>query len=164
MKSIDVNRIHYVSDDCIIDNVNNDYLNEHIKFIWSKEYEKNTKQKCIKYDGVVFVYRILKSGKVSKNSKRIWGRPFIPLHVCELCSRIGTPKKVQHRPHCFSWDKSIEDQCGVVLKTGLLCMGCWNKLRRIIKMQTDVEFNFMLISRIYRESIKYGKQINENNR
>lgn len=162
MKSHDIYKVHYINETVIIDNITNDYYNDHRKFIFNKEYSRYVKDACVEYAGHVSLYRILKSGKVSKSCDYLGGYPYTPLRVCELCSLLSTPKRIQYRWDCFSWDMSKKEWFKSN-KDGVLCMSCWNKLKPVMKREREVDLNRYLINKINREAIKYGKQINENN-
>ena len=163
MKSNDTHKVKYINETVVIDNVTNDYYNDHIKFIYSKEYSQHVRSSCIEYAGRVHLYKILKSGNVSKKCDYLGGMPYVPLRVCELCSLISTPKRIQYRGGLVYWDMNGRKEWWKSKKNGVLCMSCWNKLRPVIKKEMDVYLNRDQINKINRELTKYVKQINENN-
>lgn len=89
--------------------------------------------------------RIRKDGKPGALvSHSLW---FTPLRTCVRCGKVGVPKKVQYRSMCH--------QVGF---SGMLCMGCWNVIRPIVKAQTESNFLSWAIGKIQREVRKHGNE------
>lgn len=143
--------ILYITDTYIIDNVDNDYYKDFVSFNRSKNYERYCQGQNIKHTEQVAYRKILKSGKVSDRWEWLPGNPYTPLHLCDLCSKISTPKKIQYRPMCYKWDADNRKRYWEGRQSGILCMGCWNKVRHIVKREEEVEQSRLLINAINRE-------------
>lgn len=72
---------------------------------------------------------------------------YTPLRTCGRCGKVGVPKKVQYRSLCHQGGSS-----------GMLCMGCWNVIRPIVKKQVDSNFIRWAIGKIQREARKHGNE------
>jgi hypothetical protein len=90
-----------------------------------------------------------------------WEYPHTKLVECELCGFRSTPKKVSHRGDTFGWN--FESRKDYTTKTkSTLCMGCWNKVRPIVKRQEEAEECRSIINKINRSISDERK--NQNNR
>lgn len=72
---------------------------------------------------------------------------YSPLFVCELCEKLGPKKKIQYRNDCYLYEHRDRYRSG----TPLLCMGCWNKIRPLVKRIREAQENDKLIRKMKRE-------------
>ena len=56
---------------------------------------------------------------------------YTPLSKCDLCGKVSTPKKVNARNDCFNYELW---KC-----TPVLCTGCWNKVRPIARLHSELQ-------------------------
>lgn len=89
-----------------------------------------------------------------RNALRYSANPVTELRKCDLCGKVSTPKKVQHRPLVWRWDKHKNDYSD---SKSTLCMGCWNKTRRLVERQEKLDELIKLQRKILREVAKHGK-------
>ena len=98
---------------------------------------------------------------------------YTKLNTCELCKRTSTPKNVNVKYDCMYWDlpskhewkKENKTLKGYFLHfysnakedTGMLCVGCWNKVRVIVKRQEEAEELTKLSNKLKREELKWRK-------
>lgn len=88
--------------------------------------------------------RILKNGKFSK---RWYSIPiyYTPLQNCELCGKLGTPRKVCYRNSAYGW---VGNEGYEPLEKNTLCLGCWNKVRPIVEKQKELAANKKLLNKL----------------
>lgn len=114
-------------------------------------------------------------GPASKSWRRshYFHMPVTWLRTCDLCGVMGTPKKIQYRSLCYDWHlrskqdykKEYGNLKGYFLSTyrkgeggkNTLCMGCWNKVRVIVKAQNEAEDIDRLKNKLNRERLKWLK-------
>jgi hypothetical protein len=96
-----------------------------------------------------YEFRRLKSGKYGKSllMQTAW---YSPWQQCRLCGIWGVPKKVQYRPCCYLWEKRREP---------IYCMGCWNKVRAIVRREEDAEFAARAARKIVTEARKWQRKV-----
>lgn len=74
---------------------------------------------------------------------------YSPFQQCRLCGVWGVPKKVQYRPCCGHYPKRPEP---------IYCMGCWNKVRAIVRREEDAEFAAKAARKIVTEARKWQRK------
>lgn len=82
--------------------------------------------------------------------------PSTTLVECELCHKIGVPKKIHVRNDVHGWTKQSRKDCEYEPKT-CLCMSCWNKVKALVKRQDETNEIKLLISKLTREELKCRK-------
>lgn len=56
-------------------------------------------------------------------------REYCPLYVCQRCSRAGSGRQVQYRSGVYA----------AMGGRSLLCIGCWNQVRPVIRRQEAID-------------------------
>ena len=108
-------------------------------------------------------YNFCKKGNMSW-ARAIYERnPFTELRTCDLCGKTSTPKKVQYRSLCIRWNVDDKKHDFETRGKDTLCMGCWNKVRIVVKRQNEVETNRRLINKLNRERLKWQKSQTQAN-
>lgn len=113
------------------------------------------------------------SAAKSWKSARAFDMPVTWLLTCDLCGVVGVPKKIQYRSSCYGWHRRTKQDYkkehgnlkGYFLSTykegeggkNTLCMGCWNKVRVIVKAQDEAEEIDKLKNKLNRERLKWLK-------
>lgn len=69
--------------------------------------------------------------------------PRTKLKQCEICGHRSTPKKIFERRR--GWLSREDD-----FEPGILCMGCWNKVRPLDRVKDNVRENMYLINKLKR--------------
>lgn len=78
----------------------------------------------------------------NKTAVKSWARaeyrenPTTKLNQCSLCGRMSVPKKVCERNDVWGWN--LNNGVSGTSK-GMLCMGCWNKVKAVVKRRTDAD-------------------------
>lgn len=94
-----------------------------------------------------FEPRRLKSGEDGAlMEQRAW---YSPIRKCEMCGRLGAPKRIQYRPLCYHAEKR---------QFPMYCMGCWNKVRRFVEIEKLIDFANYASRKIVREARKHGNE------
>jgi hypothetical protein len=83
-----------------------------------------------------------KKGSTSWKRAGFWENPTTWLKICDLCGKASTPKKVNIRNDCYN----LELWNG----TPTLCMGCWNKVRRLDWLYIALQGLKRVVKRIQR--------------
>lgn len=97
-----------------------------------------------------------KEAKYSLKSSEFYKYPSTTLKNCDLCGRLSTPKKIVYRSYIYGWNQ--KDKNDYLTKSkDYLCMGCWNKVRALVKKQNICDENRRLISKIKLEIAKWLK-------
>ena len=121
----------------------------------------------LKLDRLGIKYNILSSTEYgfwinrNKKAKKSWGtavfakNPITWLNTCEVCGKTSTPKKVHYRSGVSCWNYINMKEFSPTKDT--LCMGCWNKLKPIVKRQNEAKEIKRLINKLLRESRKWQK-------
>lgn len=87
-----------------------------------------------------------KQGNHSFKRARFYSYPRTELIECELCGKKSTPKKVHYRSDVANWNDDTNK--------GVLCAGCWNKVRPIVRKEREYFELRAITSRLYRETLK----------
>ena len=82
--------------------------------------------------------------------------PSTALVECELCHKIGVPKKIHDRNDVYGWTRDGRNDNTFEPKT-CLCMSCWNKVKALVKRQDETNEIKRLISKLTREELKCRK-------
>lgn len=86
------------------------------------------------------------TNKPESNAAGSWGRAwyhqheFTVLRVCESCGKFGTPRKISHRNDCYV----------PYVGTPLLCCGCWNRARALLRKKEGLEALRKLVKQLLR--------------
>ena len=70
-----------------------------------------------------------KKGNLSKKRAIYLINPITMLNTCQVCGKLGTPRKICTRNDVYGWDVKVWSY-PFETKT-MLCVGCWNKAARI---------------------------------
>lgn len=87
--------------------------------------------------------------------------PCTELRKCERCSFLSTPKKVSLRYDVATLESHLS---GTYVKAKMLCMGCWNKYRPLVKCMKDHRETKYLIYRLNKERLNASKANKEHGR
>lgn len=87
--------------------------------------------------------------------------PVAELMSCNLCGKVGTAKRVCNRSDVYRWNVENRKDYDTASKH-MLCMGCWNKARAIVRKRDDVDGLRIFLNKITRSISNERK--NQNNR
>ena len=93
-------------------------------------------------------------------------RAYTPLNTCDLCGKIGTPKKVCVRSKIFAWNGEMRYGFRYGDANNMLCIGCWNKVKAIVKKQDEADECRTILRQIQRritDERKNGKRQDQDN-
>lgn len=78
------------------------------------------------------------------------------LKKCDLCMKLGSPLNIKYRANLYGWAKPEKnDKC-------TMCMSCWNKVRAVLKHESDALETKRIIYQLNKEIRNERK--NKNNR
>lgn len=106
--------------------------------------------KCAE-DECGYLYKFKGRGQRPKYVKN----PVTPLYVCDVCGKRSTPKKIHIRSDVYGWNKS--SYLSEEKSKGLLCTGCWNRVKAVVKKQREADEIRYLKDKLYREVLKWQK-------
>jgi len=107
-------------------------------------------------NGFLANFNKTKKHKYSFASADFYKYPSTTLKNCDVCGKLGTPKKIMHRSQLYRWN--VDDKKDYTTPSkDMLCMGCWNKLRVLVNKQHICNENRKLISKIKLEIAKWVK-------
>ena len=106
--------------------------------------------------------RVLKSGKLSKRVYSIF-IPYTEINVCEVCGKIGTPRRVTIRNDVWGWNRESKEDYVTEPKMGMLCVGCWNRVRTLVYREDKIDEIRSFIKKLERTIANERKQQNQNN-
>lgn len=86
-----------------------------------------------------------------------WGNPRTVVNACEVCSLLGTPRRVTERSDCyraalFGIRRSAD------YAAPMLCTGCWNKVRAFVRRWDQLQELRSVAKRIQRGDFRDGQQ------
>jgi hypothetical protein len=82
--------------------------------------------------------------------------PSTTLRECDVCSKLSTPKKIMCRNLLYKWNVDDKKDYETPSKN-MLCTGCWNKIRVLVKRQNVCEENKRLTAKLKTEINKWVK-------
>jgi hypothetical protein len=94
--------------------------------------------------------------KYSFKSARFYKYPSTTLKECQLCGKLSTPKKIVRRWSVYRWNANGKHDYETESKD-TLCMGCWNKIRVLVKRQEVCDQSRRLIAKLKEETRKWVK-------
>ena len=97
-----------------------------------------------------------KASKYSWCTAEFYLYPSTTLVECQLCGKLSTPKKITCRNDVYRWnanDKNDRETKG----KDILCTGCWNKVRALVKRQAMCNESRKLIAKLKMETNKWEK-------
>ena len=97
-----------------------------------------------------------KGAKYSFKSAHFYKYPSTTLRECQLCGKLSTPKKITCRNDVFRWNVTDKNDYETEGKN-TLCMGCWNKIRVLVKRQEVCDQSRRLIAKLKEETRKWVK-------
>jgi hypothetical protein len=111
----------------------------------------------------------LKKGNLSNRRSMFLRNPVTLLNTCGTCGKTSTPRKISRRSGIAIWytqggnnGRSISyAEYDPVLET--LCMGCWNKVRAIVKKEYEAYEIKRLSNKLYREVRQWQKSQHQVN-
>jgi hypothetical protein len=83
--------------------------------------------------------------------------PYTPLNECDICGKKSTPKKVHLRTGIYGWNRKSTDDFATQSK-GVLCMGCWNKVRVLCKREQEAHDVRAFINQLQKDIANERKQ------
>ncbi len=101
-------------------------------------------------------FNFCKKGNHSFKRAEFWGNPVTMLNECALCGKKSTPKKVHCRNGVYGWNREHRKDFSFINKN-TLCMGCWNKVRVVVKRKEQADEIRRLTGKLYREALKWQK-------
>ena len=102
---------------------------------------------------VMFDYSPL-DGFYYKRYKGRWNftkNPQSILLECQICQKIGTRRRICERSGIYGWDSEKRYGCPIGPSKTRLCMGCFNKVRAIVKKQIEADKNRILLNKLIGE-------------
>lgn len=94
--------------------------------------------------------------KYSFKSAHFYKYPSTTLKECQLCGKLSTPKKIVRRWSVYRWNANGKHDYETESKD-TLCMGCWNKIRVLVKRQEVCDQSRRLIAKLKEETRKWVK-------
>lgn len=83
--------------------------------------------------------------------------PRTTLITCDVCGKTSTPKKVQERTDCWGWNIANPNKDHVTPSKHTLCMGCWNKVRPLVRKAELYRETKSLINKLNKEQRQWRK-------
>jgi hypothetical protein len=83
--------------------------------------------------------------------------PTTSLNTCELCGRKGTRRRVTIRNDTHGWNRETRGDWGTPSKD-MLCVGCWNRVRVIVRKKLAADEIRRLGNQLYNEALKWRKE------
>jgi hypothetical protein len=88
--------------------------------------------------------------------------PVADLRTCDICGKVGAAKRVCSRSDVYRWN--VEDRNDYATATkDMLCMGCWNKVRAIVRKEDEADECRRLLNKLTR-SISDERKNQDNRR
>ncbi len=106
--------------------------------------------------------RVLKSGKLSKKCYSVW-IPYTLINVCEVCGKLGPPRRVTIRNDVWGWNRLSNKDYVTEPKRGMLCVGCWNRVRPLVYREDKLDEIRSFIKKLERTIANERKQQNQDN-
>lgn len=82
--------------------------------------------------------------------------PMTTLNACDICGRLGTRRRVTHRHHIYRWNSDGPRDWKTPSKH-MLCVGCWNKARALVRAISEADEIRRLGRKLHREALKCRK-------
>jgi hypothetical protein len=103
-----------------------------------------------------------KKGNLSWKRAHFYPNPQTPVNTCDVCGRLGTPRRVCWRNDVYKWNVLDPKDYKTPSKT-MLCMGCWNKVRRICDREREAREAQRLINLLKKEMGKWQRSQQQAN-
>ena len=89
-----------------------------------------------------------KDGKPGRLMHRL-GPEYTTLNACDVCGKLGIPRKVRVRNDVFGWNGESEKDWTTPSKD-MLCTGCWNKVRAIVRKRDEANSCRRMLNKLTR--------------
>ena len=103
--------------------------------------------------------KIKKDGNLSQRTE-IHFIYYTEINACDLCGKLGPPRKVRLRDDVAGWnvEKTDREYKGI----DILCTGCWNKVKPIVKNMKYLKEAKKLVNKTIKE-VRQCKKIQKLN-
>lgn len=83
-------------------------------------------------------------------------KKFTVINTCDLCKKIGIPRRVRYRSDVFGWNRNNSKDFEFDQKN-VLCTGCWNKVRSLLDKEEKSRAITQLLNKLKREASECQK-------
>lgn len=84
-----------------------------------------------------------------------------PLYKCDVCGKVSVPKNVNYRADCYRWN--CDNNEWTIESKDMLCTGCWNKIRALVKKETEIYEVKKLSKTLEKEARKWRRSQKQAN-